>query len=679
MTSPPISLSDDRQQLGLLIFAILLVVAPHVLNLAPMVMLYFALLVFWRIAGLYLNASLPKGLYLFLFTLAGAVIVLEHYRRFWGQEAGSGLLIVGLGLKMLELKTKRDGYLLVFLAFFVILTQYLFSQSIPMAVYTMSVLVLLVAAMIGFNSNAEFPVFERLKMAGFLVSLAIPFMALMFVVFPRLPGPLWQFPEFDHQARTGLGDSLSPGAINHLAKSKEPVFRVDFEGEPPPNKLLYWRGPVFWYTNGVNWSMLPENFGGKPIKPRFGQDAVRYAVTLEPSGRRWVYALELPISIPEEFSQTRDFQLLARQDLGERLHYRLTSGAGYQTGPLSEDEARMALQLPKNVSARVRELVTNWSGQTSNPGKLVELALNFFREENFFYTLNPPLLEGDPVDRFLFETRRGFCEHYATSFVILMRLAGIPSRVVTGYQGGQWNSFGNFLEVSQADAHAWAEVWLPDQGWSRVDPTAAVAPQRIEQGLDVESQAAAQEIRFNFGNRELSGAGLRFEELWRWGRMAVSGINHVWDTLVLAYGPENQEIFMRWLGLFDWRILAGWLSLALSVFLAVSVWLILPHKPPDLDPAQQAYRNFLEKLSRWGVTRNHGEGALTFARRLADSSPHLAAYASPITRLYLRIRYERTHSPEDIDQLHRLVAEIPAPKESWWARRLGGQPSDRTE
>ena len=670
MTNTKLSLADDRKKLGWLLGAVALVAAPHVLNLAPVVMSFFGLLAMWYFAALYFKVPLPNRALLFLLTLAGAGIVLGHYHRFWGQEAGSSLFMVGLGLKLLEIKTQRDAYLVVFLAFFVALTQYLFSQSIPMASYTLLAVMLLVAAMIGLNSNPSFPVKARIKMAILMLAQALPVMALLFVFFPRIEGPLWELPDDSHAAKTGLGDSISPGSISRLALSQETAFRVDFAGELPPPKLRYWRGPVFWHTNGEKWTLLPTTPIVSGHKPQFEDGFHHYLVTLEPHHQRWVFALDLPNVIPAELEQTVDFQLLAKADVTERKQFRLSSGTVYTTGPLSQDEVNKGLQLPANPGTRLEQLVKGWQEENPAPKRLVEKALHYFRDEPFYYTLNPPLLKGNTVESFMFETRRGFCEHFATAFVILMRLGGVPARVVTGYQGGQWNSVGRFLEVKQADAHAWAEVWLPESGWTRVDPTAAVAPERIERGVDVETQVAFGEIRFNLADGLATDLGLG--NAWRRARMVASTIDHAWDSWVLAYGTENQFRFFQWLRLSDWRLIATCVSIGLVFALLAVAWSILLKRPTNTDPAKRIYQKFSEKLAAHGITLQTGEGPLSFAERIGRSSPNLGKSAESITQLYVRIRYEQSHEPNDLTKLRGLVNRLPKPHYEWWHRLFNG-------
>jgi len=674
MTQPPL-LASDPQKLGLLLAAVILVASPHALNLAPSVMAFFFLLVIWRSAGLLLGLSLPNKATLFLLTLAGAAIVLGHYHRFWGQEAGSSLFIIGLGLKLMELKASRDAYLVVFLAFFVALTQYLFSQSIPMAGYTLAVVVLLVASMIGLNSTAAFPLRARLKMAASMVAQAVPAMVLLFVFFPRIQGPLWEFPDDSRAAKTGLSDNLSPGSVTRLSLSQETAFRVDFEGSPPPSKYLYWRGPVFSATNGISWSPAYETPLNRDRMPRLSGASHTYTVTLEPHSQRWIFALEMPETIPGEFTQTTDLLLVTKQAVTERKQYRITSRLAYATGPLSESERRRTLQLPARHSDRLAVLVQGWAAENPSPRQLAMRALRYFNEEDFHYTLNPPPTTGDPTESFLLETRRGFCEHFATAFVVLMRLGGVPARVVTGYQGGQWNDIGHFLEVKQAHAHAWAEIWLDETGWTRIDPTAAVAPDRIERGLDMENQLAAGEIRFNLGEGRAGTGGRGWVKFMQGLHMVSASIDHAWTSWILAYDTENQAHFMQSLGLVDWRSMAAWLGAGLCLLGLALAWLILPKRRKSRDPARLAYELCLDKLARRGLVPHTGEGPLRFAERAATASPDLAEPLSQITRLYLRLRYERGHGPNDLKHLRRLVKALPSPKAPW--RKQAGQAVDK--
>lgn len=654
MKQLPQTLGNNRPILGLLLASVLLVAAPHLHNLAPQVMAYFAALLAWRAASVYWRLPLPKAPLLLGLTLLGLAVVWGHYHRIWGQEAGSSLFIVGLGLKLMELKTQRDAYLLIFLAFFVALTQYLFSQSIPMAAYTLAVVVVLVATMIALNSDRLFPLAAQFKLAGLLVLQALPLMVLLFMFFPRLSGPLWQLPDDRQISKTGLSDTITPGSISELALSQETAFRVEFDGEPPPPQLRYWRGPVFSETDGKTWSMSNPHRLKPGNRPLFSGETYAYTVTLEPHDKRWVFALDLPQVFPPEYTETSEYQLLSADEINERTQYAIRSSTAYRTGALSPHEAQRTLRLPAMPLVRMRQLVESWQTDNPAPDQLVQRALRYFHEQPFYYTLKPPLADSEA---FLFETRQGFCEHYATTLVLLMRLGGVPARVVTGYQGGQWNSVGRFLEVKQADAHAWAEVWLAASGWTRVDPTAAVAPERIERGVDSRSQTAAGEIRFNPGGLGFN-QGFSMARTWLRLQMFADSVDHAWNSWVLAYGADSQSQFLRVLGLVDWRAAMLGLGAGLAVLTAaVAVWVLRKQRGTD-DPVQQAYAVLLRKLAPLGLAPRTGEGAFSFAERVAGQVPELADAVRRITRLYLRIRYEPNHTADDVRRLRRGVREL---------------------
>ncbi|HYE37728.1 DUF3488 and transglutaminase-like domain-containing protein [Methylocaldum sp.] len=655
MKTPATSFMPDRTQENLLLFSVFFIAAPHILNLGEGIVLYFSLLAAWRLALGYRPALQPGRLLLFLLTLSGAALVYVDYHRFYGREAGASLFLVGLGLKLMEMRNRRDVYLVVYLTFFVALTQYLFSQSIPLAIYTLAAVGLLISVLIGLNAGPVLSLKTQFKMAASLVAQALPVMVVLFVFFPRIAGPLWKLPDDPISGKTGLSDTIEPGSVSRLALSAEPAFRADFEGEPPPPAERYWRGPVFWRTDGKRWSLPSEQRRNDAQMPEFSGSAYRYTVTLEPHQKKWVFALDLPKAFPGDLVQTPEYLLLTQQSINERRQYTITSYPNYRTGGLSPTELEQGLQLPEKPSTRVLRLVERWQLSSPDPRDIVNKALLHFQEEPFVYTLNPPPIRDKLVDTFLFETRKGFCEHYATAFVYLMRVAAIPARVVTGYQGGQWNPVGKFLEVRQADAHAWAEVWLAGQGWTRVDPTAAVAPHRIEQGINLDQQVTDGEVSFNPVERALADAAFDFRDWYDRARLVWASVDHAWNQWVLSYNPENQKRFWEALGIVDWRGVISWLAALLALCgLLVGLWL-LPRRKPKSDPAVAAYDRFLKKLARGGLTKRTGEGPRDFAVRAASERPEAKEAIGAITTLFLRIRYGRQADPLDLDQLRQMV------------------------
>jgi transglutaminase-like putative cysteine protease len=647
-----------RAQENLLLFSVFFVAAPHIFHLDFQIVLFFALMVLWRCAAGYRPFLLPNRPLLLLLTVAGAVLVYYFHHRFYGRDAGASLFLVGLGLKLMEMRTRREVYLVIYLAFFVALTQYLFSQSIPMAVYTLMAVGLAVAVLIGLNAGPSLTPKVQAKWSAGLVMQALPIMVVLFLFFPRIPGPLWRLPDEERGARTGLSDTIEPGSISSLSLSEESAFRVDFEGPLPPPAERYWRGPVFWHTDGRRWTLQPDQPLTGDRKPAFSGPAYRYTVTLEPHRKHWVFGLDLPAVFPAEVSQTAEFLLLSKTKIAERRQFRLISHPRFRTGGIRPSELRWGLQLPKPPSSRVQRLVERWSASSRAPRDWVDRSLRYFREEPFVYTLNPPSTGDDSVDAFLFETRRGFCEHYATAFVYLMRAAGIPARVVTGYQGGQWNPVGKFLEVRQADAHAWAEVWLAGDGWTRIDPTAAVAPERIEYGIDLERQVRAREVSFNPLEHGIVDTALNVQGLYRQARMVWATIDHLWNQRVLSYNPDHQRRFWNALGIVDWRGLSLWIGGLLGLSGILIALFLLPRRQTKTDPAVAVYRRFLRKLARRGVIKKTGEGPLDFARRAIAEKPGTGDEIGRITEVYLRIRYGRQADRRDLDRLRRLVKAL---------------------
>jgi transglutaminase-like putative cysteine protease len=484
-----------------------------------------------------------------------------------------------------------------------------------------------------------------------LTLLALPATIALFVLFPRLGGPLWGFAVDSDVALTGLSDTLSPGSVSRLVESPETAFRVRFDGEPPPPRQRYWRGPVLWETDGRTWR--PGTPADPPPRVEAAGPPFDYEVTIEPHRRRWLFALDLPVSRPPGAALTVDHQLLAAKDVEARFTYRVRSVADYRTLGLGPDEEFAALQVPERVGPRVRALAERWRSESRDAAAIVERGRALFRDEPFVYTLRPPPLGDDPIDAFLFETRRGFCEHYATSFVLLMRLAGVPARIVMGYQGGELNTVGDYLTVRQSDAHAWAEVWLADRGWTRVDPTAEVAPARIESAIDQGASLTAGRVTFR---AELPWAAA----VLRQARWLIDAANLNWHRWVVGYDRERQDFLMKYLGLGGLTpTQLGVLAVAIAggLLAVVGLWVVL-QRPARRDPVVAAYDRLCRKLARAGVARAPHEGPRDFIDRAAKVLPDVAAQLRSVGRLYEHLRYGRRAPREAIRQLQRTVRAL---------------------
>lgn len=632
-----------------MVAAIALVTLPHLVRLPLPVAATLLAVLGWRVGALLLGWPLPRpgqrGLVALKVALALALTlgVVVAYRGGLGREAGVTLLTVMAALKLLELDAERDCYVAVFLGLFLLVTHFFYDQSLATGAFLFLALTLFIGCLVRLNDRRARPPAALLKLAGALVVQALPLMLLAFLLFPRLPGPLWGLPKDAYASLTGLSGEMNPGAVSELALSDEVAFRVEFlDAEPPEPARLYWRGPVMWDTDGRGWRAGPPEPAPPALEPR--GPALRYSVTLEPSNQPWLLGLDLPAELSEASLAARvtgDFQLLAAQPVRRRIAYQALSYPEHRAAGSSPEALRRALALPPGAHPRTVALARRWRGETAEPRALAERALALFREQPFYYTLSPPLALADPVDEFLFDTRRGFCEHFASAFTVLMRAAGVPARVVTGYQGGERNSVAGFLTVRQRDAHAWAEVWLPGEGWRRVDPTAAVAPERIEQGVEAALPRPVSALRAVLGDNATAGA------LWRQLRDGWETFNHQWNRWVLGYGAQRQRELLARLGLE--RLTGARLGLALvgTLMLAgalVALWVL--RRTWQGDPVQQAYARFCRRLAGVGLARGPGEGPLDFAARSARARPDLGPAIERVTALYVALRYGRAYAAD---------------------------------
>ena len=581
-------------------------------------------------------------------TLLACIGIFATYRSLWGQTAGSSLVVTLAALKLAETRNRRDATLLLYLDYFLALVHFIFSQSLPQALWLLPQLWLTTTALMSLQRSTALPWRDQAKQAARLLLQSLPLAALLFVLFPRIDGPLWRLPQDTSQGKTGLGDSMSPGNIAALSQSAEVAFRVQFQGPLPPRASLYWRGPVLTRFDGRSW--LPGRLPSPPIEPVSGSEAVSYTLTQEAHDRRWIFALEALAELPPHSSVNRDYVLQADLPQTELKRYPLKSWRKYQL-PESESDLQQALRLPPGFNPRARQLAQQWRADSRTPGKVVDHALRYFNQQQFFYTLQPPLLGTDSVDDFLFNSRRGFCEHYASSFVFLMRAAGVPARVVTGYMGGELNPVGGYLIVRQSDAHAWAEVWLGDAGWQRVDPTAAVAPARVQQDM-----ASALPI-----SDSLPLAIRGQPQLLRALRLGWDAVQNRWNQQFLGYDSLRQNSLLKSLGIDELAslrmasLLGGGLLLALLPSLA---WLWWRHRLPASDPVAATYQRFCQQLASHGLPRHPAETASDFALRACQRWPQQQAEIDAIIRLYQQLRYHPHPPLQGLQQLKQQVAAL---------------------
>ena len=658
MRSVAVSPHLDVRNVMWLLAAMVFVVAPHLLRMPYWVSIFFLAIVAWRAWIAWAAIHFPGRFVTAALTIAAAVATYFEYRRIVGREAGVTLLVVMAALKLLEMKTQREVVLSIYLGFFLVLTNFLFSQTIPLGIYMLACVWIFVGTMVGFNRVGSSPTLtQRLRPAGALLVQALPLMVAFFILFPRASGPLWALPTDSRSGATGLSDSMRPGSISNLIKSDAIAFRVQFEGDRPQYSSLYWRGPVLADFDGAAWKVAEDQ--NVPWGDAYArrEKPVTYTVTLEPHFKRWLFALDVPAKsqIPRGATLRPDLQLMTSADIRERRRYETTSFLDYRYGEnLSERGRRAALQFDENRNPRTVALGRQWRREAADEAQVLQKAFTYFNRE-FTYTLEPPLLDPrNPYDAFLFETKQGFCEHYAGSFALAMRAAGIPARVVTGYQGGEVNQINNELVVRQADAHAWVEIWLRDRGWLRVDPTAAVSPLRVEGGVN----AALGPIGMLPSLIAADPMGLlaNMRDAWR-------AMNSQWDAWVVGYSIDRQRQFFSQLGFpdVDWRTLGFWLMAAtILVGSAVSVGLLVRDRPRRDEPSLAAWNRFCAKLAAAGLARAAHEGPLDYLRRVEAAQPSWAPQVSDITSRYVRARYGEGATREELRELARRVRDFRA-------------------
>lgn len=644
----PLSPLDDSAVPWLLASA-LATTGPHAVHLPLWLSLLVSAALLWRTWLWYAHRRLPPRWQLALLVIGGVAGIGWQFQTLFGKDAGVAMLVMFMALKPLEMRSRRDGVVIIMLGYFLLLTHYFYSQSIPTGLWLLAAVALLTATLIRLHGGAQ-PITAVARYAGLLLLQALPFMCILYLLFPRITGPLWGLPQDAYSGLSGLSDRMSPGSISSLIRSGAIAFRSRFAGDLPEKAELYWRGPVFDAYDGLTWRASRQPTALQTPGPVVEVTGASYAYTsiLEAHNQRWLLALDVPTSLPPDSSLAPTLEALSGEPVRVRSKFSFTSAVDYRVNRLeTPGTLQQALTLPAQINPRSRALASRWTSHA--PEKAAEAALAMFRNEDFHYTLRPPLLGQDAMDDFLFETRRGFCEHYASAFVVLMRAAGVPARVVAGYQGGELNPVDGYLTVRQSDAHAWAEIWLAGKGWVRVDPTVAVAPSRIDQGI----VAALPE------GEPLPGI-VRIDANWlRQLRNRWEATNNAWNQWVLGYNPQRQREILSRLGLPepDWRSMTAALAvLCGATLLIVSAWTLRRRR--IADPVQRAWQRYCAQLRKRGVSRAEWEGPLAFAQRVARERPDLAALTGEAAHHYAELRYGR-NDREKLRLLQQCTRRLP--------------------
>ncbi|MFT0772307.1 transglutaminaseTgpA domain-containing protein [Psychrobacter aquimaris] len=557
------------------------------------------------------------------------------YNTAFGLDMGVAFLVLCLVSKLWELYKRRDAYVVLNLSLFVLAALFLMDQGLLTTLEVIVGAIIVLLAFIALNDDSNANGDGRLRTLGVLGVGALPLLVVLFLFFPRLP-PLWSVQLSGQQAVTGVSDSMSPGDFANLGQSTELAFRVEFANERPPQQQLYWRGLVFSDFDGVTWrpASQKDQWSSRLQAPAWIQNAfatvpdesraapVNYKVILEPTQQNWLFGLDYPFSQQPDINTTSEFTLSKDQPVTQQLRYDVLQFAQMRIDPvLTEASRRENLALPNEGSPQSRALAKQLFEQSgSDPVRYIAAIEQWINRTDFRYTLSPPRLNTNRIDEFLFETKAGFCEHYSSSFTFMLRAAGIPARVVAGYQGGEPSRNGNVWEVRQMDAHAWTEVWLEGQGWVRVDPTAFVAPERVEQGMNTmtEQQGAAM-----FGNGASAQISYQQYQMLQTLRRLSDQASYYWQKDVVGYDQDKQaDSLLKWFNISSIMQQIIWLATSAVSVMAILVFVIWYRRRKRWHPADLPLAKLSKRVAKHDklLARNDNEGQLAWLERLASAT-----------------------------------------------------------
>ncbi len=647
---------DDIPRISLmwLLIAQALVIIPHLLHVPLWLIGVWLGCAAWRVQVFRMRWPFPNAWVKAALMIGSGFAVYLSRGGLVGLDAAVALLITAFILKLLEVRTRRDALVLIFLGFFTVVTSYLFADSLLAALYSLLPVLALLAALVGLQQSgfAREPL-APLKLASKLLAQAIPLMLLLFVLFPRLE-PLWSLPQPKDKGTTGLSSSMTPGDLAELGQSAALAFRARFDGAIPAQSQLYWRALTLPNFDGRSWS-ISERFEASEPQWQAQGESISYSIIMQPSTQPWLFSLDVGSSEQEDIRLMNDFRLQRRTPVNRTYQYQATSWPQALRQPqLNQRQQQEFLQLPRTGNQQTRDWAQRLRGQYHDDDALVSALLRHFNQEPYHYTLKPPLLGRDSVDEFLFSSLRGFCAHYAGAMVFTLRAAGIPARVVAGYQGGEINQAGQFVQVRQFDAHAWVEYWQRGQGWRSVDPTFEVAPERIERGL----QEALQDESELFQGDIFSP--LRYQHI-AWVnqlRMSWENLNHSWQTKILGYQRDSQQAWLKqWFGKVDWQVLGLTLVASAALIIALIVlWMFKPWQR-QTDPVQRVLNHFQRVMRRRGFNRETGEGLRDFYQRIHQQLPESQQQA---VRVFIETYEQQQYAEQgqDLASLRSALAQV---------------------
>ncbi len=636
----------------------------------------------WRIRVMKGYQAQPGKITKIIIAILGFIALAFSGMQTVSLDMMASLLMLGFAYKALEVIERRDAMVVILTGFLLIGVLFLYSQSMLTALYGVFALIVLTGAMIAIQQSKSYPIISNIKLAFAMLILCLPLMLLFFLVSPRF-APLWSVPIQAGHAKTGISDSMSPGDIAELSKSDELAFTVTFKGERPQQKVLYWRGLVLQNFDGKTWTQFSEKLNAEESRKKLEinkqqlqeklyqnediKEGIReykeYEAIYEKTAQPWLFTLSPVVNIKGDAIYGSDFRVMAKQNIFSPMMLKLTSYPNaLREVYLPEATRKSALQLPKssnsqNTNPKSVALAKRLLAESSSKQEYINKVMNRYRQQEYYYTLRPkPLGNTNTIDEFLINSKKGFCAHYAGSFVFLMRAAGIPARIVTGYQGGTWNDKGNFLSIRQYDAHAWTEVWLENKGWIRFDPTQMVAPSRIEKNLE---EAMAEEGSFLEGKLFSLSKYSWLNSL----QNKLDSTQYAWRKFVLGYDNETQASFLKSifgeLSMQKMATIVGGFFLGIIVFW--SLFLGLGRKRSTEAVEHQLYRRFCSLLNKYGVKREPSQTPSEFSKTASTHLPKASSEINAFSKLYSDLCYNpdaQSKRKEHIARLRQLLKQV---------------------
>lgn len=642
----------NHYQLFWVMSSVIVAVLPHIARMPMWFIPMLVAAVGYRTFSQYKKITRTFNAILLLITVLTIALIFYSQGVGFSREISVNILISMTVLKLLETYRLRDAYLIVILCYFVVMTRFLYTQDLFLLFYLLlSVFVTThTLRMIHKTTHQYYFGRQELRFTVKILASSIPFTLVFFLLFPRLGSPIWGSPDVFGEGKTGISDSMSPGSISQLFADDSPAFRVTFKNMTPATNQMYWRGPVLWHFDGLTWSKQSHTSlrsGGGELQGR----RIKYDVELESTGQNYLFALDYVNHVNSNAFLLPDSTVYTPQKVNQMRHYSAESILTDQYEErLSDYHKKLLLKLPAESNPETRKMINSWLKETPGQADILSRTLNLFSEEPFYYSFNPPLLNGDTVDQFLFSTKEGFCEHYASAFVVMMRMAGIPARVVTGYQGGMNN--GEYYLIRQSDAHAWAEVYLHNNKWLRVDPTAMVSPERVQQG----ASALLHERRSWFDYEWLRDIRANYDTL-----------KFRWNQWIRSYDHKSQASFFSLIGfgqiegekIIFIMLLVMFLSVLVTVFM---VRLLSLKKNNPYQKILKRYRIIFKELPEANSVSVSAEKLSTV---VVFHYPSLRKNIENFTEKYTQYRYglAKNRSKNEINELVTLLKKVKLAKE----------------